>query len=264
MVHLLDYYRSQEGHRFLLRHALLLAGCAVALKVVFGDGRVDLAIARWFFDDAQRNFPLKDYWLLKSVLHDAARTTSACGALVLLALTFTSWVATQPSFLRAHRLELLFASLACLIAAASVGALKHLSAHACPWDLAMFGGSATYHPPLVAGAAAETVQGCLPAAHPLTGYAWLGLGFSVYPLARRAARRVWFVAFTLGSLFGVVQILRGAHFLSHVLWSAWVVWVVNVALVSVCLLLFSPRSDERPAMSSITEKGLSQGARLSE
>jgi membrane-associated PAP2 superfamily phosphatase len=28
-----------------------------------------------------------------------------------------------------------------------------------------------------------------------------------------------------------VQIARGAHFVSHVLWSAWIVWGVNVALL---------------------------------
>lgn len=255
-VYLLDYYRSQEGRRLLLRHALWLAGCAVVLNGFFGDGRLDLAIARWFFDDARRVFPLRDYWLLESVLHDAARTISACGALALLGLTLTGWISRRPTFLHVRRHELLFASLACLIAAATVGALKHFSGHACPWDLAMFGGSATYHSSLGAPVAAEAVRGCLPAAHPLTGYAWLGLGFAIYPGARRAARRVWYSAFALGSLFGAVQILRGAHFLSHVLWSAWVVWAVNVALVTLCLLVFSPRSDKRAEMSSITQRSL--------
>ena len=69
------------------------------------------------------------------------------------------------------------------------------------------------------------------AAHPLAGYAWLAVGFGLYPIARRRAWQAWAVALALGTLFGGVQIARGAHFPSHVLWSAWIVWGVNVALL---------------------------------
>ena len=145
-VPFLDFYRSRDGRRVLLYQALALAAGAIALSVGLGDGRLDLTIARWFFDDARRIFPLTNQWLLKTVLHDAARTVSAVGALALLGLTVTSWVAPQVRAVRAHREVLLFTSIATLGAAAIVGALKHFSSHACPWDLAIFGGSAVYHP----------------------------------------------------------------------------------------------------------------------
>jgi membrane-associated PAP2 superfamily phosphatase len=196
-----------------------------------GNGRLDLAIERWFFDDARQIFPLTNQWLLKTVLHDAARATSAVAALALLGITATSWVTSQLRTVRAHREALLFTSVATLAAAATVGALKHFSSHACPWDLALFGGSAVYHPLLVAHAAVPNVAGCFPAAHPLTGYAWLALGFAQYPTAPRRAWRSWAAAFAFGTLFGGVQVVRGAHFLSHVLWSAWIVWGVNVGLL---------------------------------
>jgi len=77
-----------------------------------------------------------------------------------------------------------------------------------------------------------------PAAHPLAGYAWLAVGFALYPLARRRAWQAWAAAFAFGTLFGAVQIARGAHFLSHVLWSAWIVWGVNLALLG-CLAALS-------------------------
>jgi membrane-associated PAP2 superfamily phosphatase len=118
------------------------------------------------------------------------------------------------------------------VAAVLVGTFKHFSSHACPWDLAIFGGSAAYHALFGMDAAVPNVDGCFPAAHPLAGYAWLAVGFALYPLSRRRAWQAWLAAFALGTLFGVVQIARGAHFLSHVLWSAWVVWAVNVALLA--------------------------------
>jgi membrane-associated PAP2 superfamily phosphatase len=230
-VTFLDFYRSRDGRRVLLYQAVALATSAIALSLSLGDGRLDLTIARWFFDDARRIFPLTNQWILKTVLHDAARMASAVAALALLGVTLTSWLAPQLRAVRAHRDALLYASIATLGAAAFVGALKHFSSHACPWDLAIFGGSAAYHPLLGAHEAARNVDGCFPAAHPLAGYAWLGVGFALYPIARRRAWQAWAVAFVLGTLFGGVQIARGAHFLSHVLWSAWVVWGVNVALL---------------------------------
>ncbi len=231
-VTFLDFYRSRDGRRVLLYQAVALAASAIALTLSLGDGRLDLTIARWFFDDARRIFPLTNQWLLKTVLHDAARTTSAVGALALLGITLTSWLNPQMKAVRPHREALLFSSIATLAAAALVGALKHFSSHACPWDLAMFGGSAPYHPLLGAAVAGSGVGGCFPAAHPLAGYAWLAVGFALYPIARHRTRQAWALAFALGTLFGAVQIARGAHFLSHVLWSAWIVWAVNVALLS--------------------------------
>jgi membrane-associated PAP2 superfamily phosphatase len=214
-----DFYRSGAGRRVLVYQATALAAGAIALSVGLGDGHLDLTIAQWFFDDARRVFPLTNQWWLKTVLHDAARSTSAVAALALLALTAASFIAPQGSPIRAHRGRLLFISSATLAAAAGVDALKHFSSHACPWDLELFGG-------VVAAPA-----GCSPAAHPVAGYGWLAVGFALYPIARRRAWQAWAVAFALGSLLGGVQIVRGAHFLSHVLWSAWVVSAVNVALL---------------------------------
>ena len=41
-------------------------------------------------------------------------------------------------------------------------------------------------------------------------------------LAQAALAAVWL----LGGLFGWAQMARGAHFLSHTLWSAWACWAV--------------------------------------
>jgi membrane-associated PAP2 superfamily phosphatase len=233
----LNYYRSRDGRRFLLRQAVGLAIGALALRAVFGDGQVDLLITHWFFDETRHVFPLADQWLLKTVLHDAARTTSVAAMLALLGLTVTSWLARPSRRVHAHRHTLLLASTVCLAAAATVETLKHFSSHACPWDLAIFGGAASYHALFTTPVAAQVILGCSPAAHPLAGYAWLGVGFALLPVARRAAWQSWMLAFALGSLFGVVQILRGAHFLSHVLWTAWFVWGANVALLTTCVYL---------------------------
>jgi membrane-associated PAP2 superfamily phosphatase len=242
---MIQYYAGKDGQRFLLRQTVALAVSAVALCAVFGDGRLDLAVTRWFFDDFRRVFPLTDQWLLKTLLHDAARTTSAVAALALLGLTAASWITTRPRRVHAQRQTLLLVSIACFLSAAVVGTLKHFSDHACPWDLELFGGTALYQPLFGRAVAAQSAQGCLPAAHPLAGYAWLSVGFALLPHASNRARRAWAFAFALGLLFGAVQIARGAHFLSHVLWSAWIVWGVDVMLLVVLARLPALARDGR-------------------
>ncbi len=249
---MLDYYRSGDGRAFLQRQALVLVASGIALCALFDDGRLDLASARWFYDDALRAFPLVDQWLLKDVLHDAARVVSAAAALLLVVLSAAAWAAPAASRIHRYRQELLFAAGASLVAAATVGALKHFSAHACPWSLDLFGGTATSHPLFSPRAAARSVSGCFPAAHPLSGYAWLAAGFSLYPLAPSLARRWWSVALVLGTLFGAVQIARGAHFPSHVLWSAWVCWAVDVGLLTTAVWSTSLAAAARPAPLAAT------------
>ena len=154
----------------------------------------------------------------------------------------TSWATPQLKRLQTHRNALLFVSVASLAAAAVVGALKHFSGHACPWDLAAFGGTAVYQPLLGAGIAPSGVGGCFPAAHPLSATPGSASDSPLYPSSPRRAWQWWALAFALGTLFGAVQVMRGAHFLSHVLWSAWVVWAVNVLLLAACVALTDRRT----------------------
>jgi len=228
----LDYYRSLDGQRFLLRQTAILLTSAVALVAIFGTSDFDRIVSRWFFDDAQREFPLVNHWLLKTVLHDSARTVSAVAALAVSGLAGLAWLAPKLGRMSGRRRELLFASVGAVAAATLVATLKRFSTHACPWDLTDFGGLATYRQLFAAPWSLHAVGGCLPAAHPLTGYGWLGVGFVLYPTARNRARQAWCLAFAAGTACGFVQVMRGAHFLSHVLWSSWLVWALNVAILA--------------------------------
>ena len=48
----------------------------------------------------------------------------------------------------------------------------------------------------------------------------------------RKARAVLCAAWIIGLAAGAVQVARGAHFVSHVLWTAWVAWAVTLALAA--------------------------------
>jgi membrane-associated PAP2 superfamily phosphatase len=237
----LAYYGTDPGRAFLRGQLRWLLAMAALMLAVFGATDVDRAIAGAFYDAAQRKFPLTDAWLLKSVLHDAARDASTLGWLAVLGASCMAFWSKRLSVLRLHRHELAFVAAALLTVASTVGALKHFSPHACPWDVTDFGGLAVYRPLLGVATAALPVPGCMPAAHPLVGYAWLCVGLVLYPASRARARSAWLAAGTLGTVFGFVQMARGAHFLSHVLWSAWVTWALELALLAVWAALTSSR-----------------------
>lgn len=230
----LTYYRSEAGTRFLVGQVRALAAVAVLLFALFASTDLDRAVTRLAFDDAQRLFPLTGEWWLKNVLHDGARAVSALCGLALLVATVGGWLLPRwLASLYACRQALTYVTIAAFGAATLVGVLKHFSSHACPWDLVDFGGTVVYRHLFAASSKAAAVTGCFPAAHPLSGYAWMAVALVLYPTWRRTALRWWLAAFALGTLFGVVQILRGAHLLSHVLWSGWIVWAAQLALLAV-------------------------------
>jgi membrane-associated PAP2 superfamily phosphatase len=230
----LEYYRGDHGRRDLLRQAAAFVATALALLVVFGSSDLDRQVTRVFFDAARGGFPLTNAWWLKAVLHDAVRSASALAALAVLGVTVAAWLV--PGFERARtcRHELAFVSVGALAAAATVGVLKHFSNHACPWEIADFGGFVPYRHLLAPHGALPPIEGCFPAAHPLAGYAWLSVAFALRPRAPQMASLAMRAVLVLGTVLGFVQIARGAHFLSHVLWSAWAVWGIDLALLALC------------------------------
>jgi len=140
-------------------------------------------------------------------------------------------IALRASLRRDPGRRLLWVTLAALIAApATVSLLKHAAARHCPWDVERYGGYAPqlrWFDRIPEGLRAGR---CFPAGHASAGFALLSLYFLARRRSRRAGRFVWLAAFALGLAMGGVQMMRGAHFLSHVLWSGWVCWAAIVAV----------------------------------
>lgn len=184
-----------------LLHAGILAAGALLIILVFWLGGADRYFTGLFYDPASRTFPLRDAWPLAVAGHTGLKW-------VALGL----WAACLAWGGRLRRGALYIAAIV-----AAVELLKYYSPFACPWELPEYGGSKP-----LAGA-------CLPAAHPLTGFALFGLALALRDTPR-AARAVFAAAWTVGLVAGAVQVARGAHFASHVLWTAWVAWAVTLLL----------------------------------
>ena len=206
------------------RLALVTAGLALAFlawEAAGGDRRLaDLA-------GTAAGFPLRSHWLLEAVLHGGGRIVAWALA---LALCLGAWWPLGPLRLLtlAQRLQLAGGM---LLSVAGVALLKAGNPAACPWSLTTYGGlvEPVSHwawwitPPGGRG-------GCFPAGHASAGFAFIG-GFFVFRDVAPALARRWLLwSLAAGLVLGLSQQWRGAHFMSHTLWSGWVCWCLAWAL----------------------------------
>lgn len=173
-------------------------------------------------------FALQNDWWLRVVLHDGLRRVST---LAYIALIVALW---KPfGFLRSltqrQRLEIISGVTISLIA---VNCVKQFSLTSCPWDLAQFGGAAQYVSHWAWGLSDGGAGHCFPSGHASSGYAFLALAlpflFASSAQLQRRGRRIFVAAFLFGLVCGIAQVLRGAHYPSHVLWAGLICWFVAV------------------------------------
>jgi membrane-associated PAP2 superfamily phosphatase len=211
--------------------AMWPARVAADLAVVFATGALllawdlsplDMVLTHAF--GTPQGFPWRAHWLTSEVMHGWAR---ALGWVVFAALLVNVWRpwSFARGLSRAERLRWVLTTAAC---AALIPLLKKASATSCPWSLAEFGGGlAHYVPHWVLGVRDGGPGGCFPSGHAATAFAFIGGWFALRGKEPRAAR--WWLAATMlaGALLGWVQVMRGAHYLSHSMWTAWTCWTAG-------------------------------------
>jgi membrane-associated PAP2 superfamily phosphatase len=196
--------------------------------------RLDITLARVFFDPASAGFPWRNSSWLDVVGHHAARGLPILVAAVSLAAWATAHAVTQ---LRPWRAILLTIGAAMLIGPLLINVMKSLTSQHCPSDILEFGGIVSYAADHAAPFWAATKQSaghCLPSGHAGGGYALLSLYFAGWAAGRPRWR--WgglAIGIVAGLVFSAVRMMQGAHFASATLWSAAVDWTV-------CALLFAP------------------------
>lgn len=204
--------------RLALSPVLLGSMLSLVLLLLWDASGLDLWMATLFGD--ARGFPLQNHWLWNDVLHDKIKPFTWALEIALLL-----GIAVPFSVLRAlpvsRRAQL---ALTTLVALLLVSSIKLRSATSCPWDLQQFGGAAIYVSHWARGVLDGGGGGCFPAGHASAGFAFLG-GFFVFRHRHPALAWYWLAGtLALGLLLGVAQQIRGAHYMSHTLWTAWLCW----------------------------------------
>lgn len=194
----------------------------------------------------------RDAWWSAELLHVGGRRFSiGCWMLAALACSLT-WTRYLP---RAWRRPLGYVLVTVPLATLLVAYLKTRTGIDCPWDLQRYGGTHPWLSPFEARPVSFGPAACFPAAHAAAGYAWVALYFACAaagPSLRDWRRLGLAFGLALGLVFGAVQQLRGAHFLSHDLWALTLCWLVAALSARVCLPVQlgesrSARTAPRPA-----------------
>jgi membrane-associated PAP2 superfamily phosphatase len=172
-------------------------------------------------------FPWRDHWLFTTFLHEGGRRAAW---LLALALCLGVWWPVGP-LARLGECERLQLAVTTLLGALAVAIVKSGSQTSCPWELTDFGGLAHYasHWTLRPDGGAGH---CFPAGHASSGFSFVGGYFVFRGRDGRAARRWLAAALAAGLVLGLAQQWRGAHFMSHTLWSAVVCWGIACAVAA--------------------------------
>jgi membrane-associated PAP2 superfamily phosphatase len=202
--------------------AVLALGAGAMAIILLGMTDADMLLARAMAGNGPIPFPLRHHWFAETLAHGYLKNVMiALGACAVLPALADLW-RRQVGWSARFRLRLRLLALAAVLVPLEVALLKQASSSHCPWDLIQFGGTETYvrlFEPAVTGAQAGH---CMPAGHASAGLWLVALAVFWLPERPRRAAAVAVAALGVGLAMGVIQQLRGAHFLSHTLWSMWI------------------------------------------
>jgi membrane-associated PAP2 superfamily phosphatase len=187
---------------------------------------LDHAVMSMLYDTQTDVFPLRHHWLTEGVIHSGGRQLMAVFAVAVLVAVTASLV--SPS-IKPFRREWCFVVLSIVTTTLFISTLKATTGMHCAYDLARYGGTQPANQ--LANLWSESAGGaCWPGGHVSGPISLVAVYFAFL------ARKRWFafsgliLAVALGSIFGIGQTLRGAHFPTHTLWTLLIVWIINVIL----------------------------------
>ncbi|HTN52906.1 MAG TPA: phosphatase PAP2 family protein [Anaeromyxobacter sp.] len=215
--------------RNVRRESLAVAAVLAAVTVVFWTTRLDL-LAGDLFREPCCSWPLSEQPFWRFIFRYGVLAGVLLAAAALIALTLSYW---YPRRLLAWRKPALF-----LVLVAAVGpglivnvAFKDHWGRPRPREVQELGGQERFLPVWVKGSDPQAKS--FPCGHCSMGF-YLSVPWLVLKRRRRRAAIGFLVAgLGWGLVLGAARMMAGGHFLSDVLWSGGMVWIVALALYHV-------------------------------
>lgn len=232
---------------FRYRRWFLLPLWALVFLTLFAPHALDIAVSHLFF--AGDHWPWHRVEWFSLLFHKAAKAVPIAVALVTLGALVRDALRRRKGlpFDPALRARLLYLFTAMLAAVLLVWRLKGVTGVACPWDVNIFGGDTPVRDPSFSFF--RQAGNCWPAGHAGSGFCLFALYFFWRDISpRRAAAAFWF-ALLFGFFCGWIRLMQGAHFLSHVIATGLIDWLVCAALY----VLFFARSTIVKALARIAK-----------
>lgn len=236
--------RSQQP-KFWLLHLGLPLITGLLLVFLYPQTGLDAFWINPFYDAHSLVFPLKNDWFLENVMHQGLKYLIIVASLVMLFLwilglkrgasstikhdnksAITNLFSPQYAWVQVYHRQFIWIFVAMVISTGTISILKHLSNHACPWSLLLYGGSQPLIPLFGNLPFGATPGHCFPGGHASGGFALMAIYFGF----KDSKPKIAFIGLMLGFVFGLAmgwgQMMRGAHFMSHNLWTAWIMWML--------------------------------------
>jgi membrane-associated PAP2 superfamily phosphatase len=191
---------------------------------------IDLALADAAFDRVTQTFPMQHAWIAEKFNHVILKAIlSALGALVVV---LALWDTFRPyrSWDLSRRIGMRVVAMSAVLVPLSISLLKRASASHCPWDLQRYGGTEPYVRLLELMPAGVAPGHCMPGGHASSALWLIAIAAFWWPHSRRKAISVGLAMLAFGGMVGWLQQLRGAHFLTHTLWSTWIAFALVFAI----------------------------------
>ena len=181
---------------------------------------VDMTLARSMYADGA--FALRHVWWAETLSHDYMRRLLTMLGLSAVLPALLDWIRPRQSWSPEFRRRLRVVALSAVLVPLVISLLKQSSFSHCPWDILDFGGDRAYVRLFQAVPAHMPAGRCMPAGHTSSALWMMSLAVFWLPHNRRKACLVALSMLGFGFALGWIQQLRGAHFLTHTLWSVWI------------------------------------------
>lgn len=232
--------------RFWLGQIIGLITYGLLLLLVFRLWPLDEWLIAPYVGTLSQPFPLKETWLLTTIAHDGLKRLVIVFVVCLLVLL---GIGHHDPRLKVYRPTIWFVIAAMAASSGLVGILKAFSHHSCPWHLTMYGGVGGIEYPLLGAIPVDAGVGkCFPGGHAAGGFALLALYFAAKAHGLRQAWHYALIGLGMGMLMGYAQMMRGAHFMSHNLWTLWWTWLVQLVIFAGWQMACRP---QRPMIQTV-------------
>jgi membrane-associated PAP2 superfamily phosphatase len=188
---------------------------------------LDASLIAPYFDSATHSFPLSHRWFFENVMHTGLKD---CMIVVALGVLLAWLAGFKFKAFKPQQQQYLWTFVGMVLATSVVSFLKHHSIHGCPSSLSLYGGTLPYLKLFASLPAGVEMGKCFPGGHASGGFALMAFYFAFRDSKPKFAYWMLAVGLLLGFAMGWAQMMRGAHFLSHNVWTALVVWAVLLAL----------------------------------
>jgi membrane-associated PAP2 superfamily phosphatase len=219
-------------HPLLVSHLLLPMTAFLLVAAWLEFSGVDIWLADVIYHWSGDAWQYRDAWLTAVLIHEGGRDLVGFVIVLLLVMTVLSFLSKK---LRPYRRVLVYLVVSAVASGVLVNVLKSLTHVDCPWDLLRYGGTHPYVRNFQRLPDGMASGACFPAGHASAAYSWFGIYYAVQLFAPRWRYLSVAAVVGFGLVFGLGQQVRGAHFLSHDLWTLGLCWLLATLLAFLLL-----------------------------